>query len=238
MIKDFSAKLTEKNKLTDSVWGLTFELLDDVLSFTAGQYVLLKVDDKFRQYSISCTAEECKSFELIVEYFPGGLASEYLKALSVGEVAHFKGPAGVFTLRDTSVPKVFLATGTGIAPVKSMVQTYIAQGGSAPMYLFFGVKTKQDGYLFDEFVALSKKHPSMTFRMCYSREEEPAGGSSNEHVVYGRVQKALESLLTPEQQKEAEYYICGGKEVVEALKSDIHGRGVPTEHIYFERFTL
>lgn len=241
MIKDFSAKLIEKKNLADNVWGFTFEIEGDTLEFTAGQYVLLKIDDKFRQYSISCAADRCERFELVMEYFPGGLASEYLTSLPIGEAADFKGPAGVFTLKETLLPKVFLATGTGIAPVKSMVETYLVHGGSAPLYLFFGVKTQKDGYLFDEFVALSQKYPQLTFRMCYSREEEPQARTddpSEQYIVYGRVQKALESLLTPEQQKAAEYYICGGKEVVEALKEDVIRRGVPSEHIYFERFTL
>ena len=121
MVRDITATLITKENMAGDVWRFVFRVDGEALVFAPGQYVLLKIESAFRQYSISSSPSHGTTFELIVEFIPGGLASTYLGALGEGDSASFKGPAGIFTLKHTPTPKIFLATGTGIAPVKSMV---------------------------------------------------------------------------------------------------------------------
>lgn len=237
MIKDFSATLISKENLSGNVWGFTFEMNEgETLECAPGQYVLLKIEDKYRQYSIASQAGVISRFDLIVEFFPGGLASTYLDGLAVGQAAGFKGPAGIFTLKQSDRPKVFLATGTGIAPVKAMIDTYLAAGGHEHMYLLFGLKTRADMYLFDHFAQLAQDHANFDFDVCLSREEG-LDGLDAQHVATGRVNQvydvAVEEGADP---FAADYYLCGSKEIVESLKEYVTGLGVAKEQIHFENF--
>jgi ferredoxin-NADP reductase len=248
MIRDFTATLVSKKQLARQVWGFTFRMPEgEPLEFAAGQYLLLKIEDKYRQYSIASSAHKTGEFELIVEYFPGGLASTFLDGLVEGGAANFKGPAGVFTLRETERPKVFLATGTGIAPVKAMIETYLGRSGGAtglsgpeatPLSLLFGLKTRADIYLYDEFKALAVEHPQFDFDICLSREEN-LDGLDLEHIAMGRVNEVFDVFLEEETSFDRvghEFYLCGGKDVVESLKQYVMSLGVPKENIFFENF--
>ncbi|MBP9798371.1 hypothetical protein KBC70_04470 [Candidatus Woesebacteria bacterium] len=239
MIKDFSATLTRKEHLAGEVWGFTFTMKDgETLEFKAGQYVLLKINENFRQYSFSSSPLQKDAFDLIVEFFPGGLASTYLDALEVGQQALFKGPAGVFTLQETELDKVYLATGTGIAPVKSMIETQLTLHKNTRAHLFFGLKLIGDMYLVDEIHALHKKYPeSFTYTLCLSREgveNKPA----RENIIHGHIQDALELFWKNHEVSNFEYYICGSKPAVEALKEYVFQKGAYPDRIFFERFTL
>lgn len=237
MIKDISAQLVRKENLAGDVWGFTFEIQDDSIEFTPGQYMLLKIGDAFRQYSISSTNKENGFFEFIIEFFPGGLASTYLTELSIGDNAEFKGPAGVFTLQETDKDKFFIVTGTGIAPVKSMIDSYLSSPGTAELYLLFGLKTRKDMYLFEHFKELADSHQNFDFDTCLSREESLDRLDQN-HVALGRVNQVWDVMVEEEgyDVNSFEYYLCGSKEIVESLKEYIAGKGVSAENIFFENF--
>ncbi len=249
MVQDYEVTLTDKKELVPEIWYYTFAIPEgQTLDFVAGQYMLLKIDNNYRQYSIASADTKHNSFELLVETIPGGLGSNHLMNLPVGEKTNFKGPAGVFTLKETPKSKIFLATGTGIAPIKSMVESYFErESPDASLTLFFGLKNRGGVYLFDEFKAISSRHPNFNFRICLSREENLAG---LDEVCYGsgRVNKYLDVFLAGQEQIVAkpkselmnmyEYYICGSKVAVDSLKDYVAKLGVLPENIFFERFTL
>ena len=237
MFHDFSAQLVEKTNLAGQVWKFRFKIDGEPLVFTAGQYVLLCVQDKVRQYSISSSSLQGETLDLIVEYFPGGLASEYLKILQNGDIAKFKGPAGVFTLRNTPLNKLFLATGTGIAPEKSMIETYLTIGGAARLYLFFGLKTRGDVYLAEEFQSLANRHKNFSYTYCLSREKS-LEGLEGEGFMQGHVQDAVNNFMQYGNPADFEYYVCGNKDVVEVLKTYASSIGGLPEKIFFEKFTV
>lgn len=238
MVQDYEVTLTQKKEIAPEVWYYTFALDEgQTLDFVAGQYMLLKVEGNYRQYSIASADTLHSSFDLLVETIPGGLGSNYLMNLSVGSKAQFKGPAGVFTLKDTSRNKIFLATGTGIAPIKSMVESYFGrESHDATLKLYFGLKNRQSVYLYDEFKALATKYPNFTFTICLSREEQLDGLDETYYGV-GRVNQHLVDFVQGHQ-NEYEYYICGSKPVVDSLREFVVGLGTAPENVFFERFTI
>lgn len=251
---DITATLREKHPLAPRVWGFTFDLPPNAgFSFAPGQYVLLKIAGQYRQYSISSPASETQSFELIVEYFEGGLASDFLSNLQPSETAEFKGPAGVFTLKESSKDKIFLATGTGIAPVKSMIDTHFGgmkyknQENSADHHqliekpefrLYFGVRTWQDMYLYDHFSALAEKYNQFTFDACLSREEDQEH-LHRPHVAKGRVNEVMDAWIKSADKniRDYEFYVCGSDQAAESLKTFLVDCGAEKMCIYFERFS-
>jgi len=241
MVQDYEVKLITKEEIAPRIWSYRFAIPEgQTIDFTAGQYMLLKVEGNYRQYSIASSDTIHNSFDLIVETVDGGLGSNYLQHLPIGEVAHFKGPAGVFTLKDSTKNKIFLATGTGIAPVKSMIESYFSrESHNASITLLFGLKDRKNTYLFNEFKQLSVQNPNFHFRMCLSKEEQVVD-LEEEYFRTGRVNAYLTELLAVEKEivVSSEFYICGSKQAVDSLKEFVAQLGVPAEHIFFERFTI
>ncbi|KXK10317.1 MAG: Terephthalate 1,2-dioxygenase, reductase component 1 [Microgenomates bacterium OLB23] len=249
MVQDYEATLTKKTEVAPEIWYYQFDIPEgQSLDFVAGQYMLLNINNNYRQYSIASADTIHNSFDLLVETIPGGLGSNYLMNLPIGNKAQFKGPAGVFVLKNTPRDKIFLATGTGVAPIKSMIESYFGrEQHNASLTLFFGLKNRDGVYLYDAFKDIAERHPNFNFRICLSREENLAG---LDEVCYGvgRVNSHLEVFL--DRHKDAavkpkneimnayEYYICGSKTTVDSLKEFALTMGVLPENVAFERFTL
>lgn len=239
MIKDYTTVLRSKRQLAGNVWSFVFELpKGEEMIFEAGQYMILKVGTNYRQYSIASTPFQKDSFELVVEILEYGVGSDYFRNLTVGAEVQFKGPAGVFILRNPHPPidKIFLATGTGIVPIRSMIQTHLQENRPGNLYLFFGLRVRQDVYFEQEFNELSQKYSQFSFHICLSKEQSNEGLS--QHCLIGRVNVGLESLLQQRGAEEFEYYICGSKTAVDSLKDCVIGKGAPADKVFFERFTL
>jgi len=246
VIATYTTTLTTKEQLADDVWRFIFTLeVGQTLDFQAGQYLLLKVDGIYRQYSLSSPPSQNTSFEIIMEIIPQGVASQYLDKLQIGEKAEFRGPAGVFILQDTPKDKLFLATGTGIAPIKSMIINWIeTHRASNPtsevgLYLFFGLRTRQEVYLFDNLKKLAEEYPKLHFKVCLSRENSLDGldGLDGNYYLQGRMTPSVEALVKEKGPDNFEYYLCGGQIIVEALKQFVLGLGAQSPNIFFEKFT-
>lgn len=259
MIFDFTTTLTAKKQLTGDVFLFTFTLQNSQkLEFTAGQYLLLKVGNNYRQYSIASPSTAHDWFELIVQIVPNGLASVFFDSLAVGGQALFRGPAGVFTLQSASAPKIFLATGTGIAPMRSMFHTAFLKDNiqdindvkdrllnladppiEPPTYqLFWGVKMCDDMYFEDELAHIKTQDSQFDYTICLSREKK-VPDSLSETCRVGRMNDAVDEYIKKQRETldHFEWYLCGGKEIVDSLREFIITRGVSPQKILFEKFT-
>jgi ferredoxin-NADP reductase len=246
MITDFKTKLLLKKPLTKKVFLFRFLLLEPpTIEFQAGQYLILKVkkNDSFipRLYSIASSPFEKNSFELLVELVEGGLASTYLKSLQENDEVIFSGPAGFFTLKNDQKPIVFLTTGTGIAPCRSMIYQLQKSDFDKKVYLFWGTRFFDEVYLFDEWKNIADKNPNFSFKICLSREEnlDKIDKENQKYFALGHVNDGFEKQIVAQnltQLNNFDYYLCGSRQVVESLKTYLEQKGVNKENIYFERF--
>ena len=237
MIKDYVTILQSKEHLIGEVWKYVFTLPEgEALIFEAGQYVILKIGTNYRQYSIMSPTYQKTSFDLVVELFEHGVGSDFLRNIQVGAQAQFKGPAGVFVLRNSPYNKIFLATGTGIAPVRSMIMTHLAEKRPGNLYLFFGLKYHGDVYFEHEFEELARNNPQFQYKICLSQEQAVEG--LGECFATGRVNISLEKLWEAQPAGELEYYVCGSKGAVDSLKDFVIAHGAQQDRVFFERFTL
>lgn len=236
MVNDYNPILLNKQALTKNVYLFEFGLKDQEIRFVAGQYLLLKVRDHYRQFSIATKESVTDRFEMIVEIFETGLASSYLSTLSVGGQAFFRGPAGVFTLRDSSHDKIFLATGTGIAPIKSMIESYLEKGGQGRLHLYWGLRHKTDIYLQENFLNLKKNYPNFDFSICLSQEKQPIDNlfksGRNTAVFDWEIKQHGLNILS------YDYYLCGSPKSVEGMEEFLLGYSVGKEQIYSEKFSV
>lgn len=231
MLTHFEAILQDKKLLAgDNIYLFTFKLVGiSQLDFLAGQYLMLKIPRPSgfisRMYSIASAPPIKDSFELIVEIVPGGLASTLLLNLKIGESASFFGPEGAFTVKNKEKQKIILTTGTGIAPIMSMLKD-----GMTNYQLFWGLRRYKDVYLFDELRKFNAK-------ICLSRETnlDMIPEEDKKYFDLGHVDEVA-NRSTLNKLTDYEFYLCGGKTTVESLKQGLLAKNIPQENIYVERF--
>ncbi len=246
MIQTYETTLSEKKELVPEVWYLKFTIPDSQqLDYKAGQYMILFVPQPDghparRLYSVRTAPNGQKFFELVIKFVNGGVASEYLKKLNVGDRASFQGPAGLFTLSPNIGPKVFFATGTGITPMISIIEKHLpVVPAEEHFYLYWGMRTKGEMYFQEELISLAKKYPNFHLRYCLSREPslESVGENERPYCALGRVTVAFESdFKTQSELNSAHYYICGGRDAVETLRQILAEKQIPKELVHFEKF--
>lgn len=247
MISTFTATLEYKKSLTDHIYLFRFKP-DQPLDFQAGQYVILHIPHgngaaARRLYSISSPASNKNAFELIVEIVPGGVASEHLMKMQPGEHLTVQGPAGIFTLKETAKDIIFLATGTGIAPIHSMIHQLLenpSPGNKRNILLFWGLASFPQVYLLEELIKFHKNHSNFTFYLCLSRESSLEGVQNKELQEYyqlGRINESFDEHIRDDVTR-YQYYVCGGPKIVESLKEFLATKNIPREQVHFEKFTV
>lgn len=198
-------------------------------TFAPGQFVSLGFGPKtWRAYSIASLPED-QSLELIVRIIPGGAGSTALDAMNVGDTIPFRGPFGHFGLSMTvNVPLIFCATGTGIAPMKSMIRAEQREASPREMILWYGGRNPQDIAYLDE---LKDWSPDLNIKLAFSRTND--FGPYAQYAQEGRITQFIEDKDFPDN---AEFYICGNGDMVKSVKSMLKETGVEKQNIFMERF--
>lgn len=250
MIKSFQATLTKRAELTHDTDLFSFEIENETLEFAGGQYVIMMIKQPNgeiarRLYSISSEEQNTKGFDLLVKRIPGGIASNYLAGLRVGDKASFQGPAGVFTMKDSDAAKtkIFLATSSGIAPIYSMLKSRVLAGvTNEKWYLFWGVRTSQDLHWVKELEEIKQKNPEFNYVFCLSREADLSPTTMPVQCTLGRIDAYFQNNMLHTMKGNAqtinsfEYYICGSVNTVESLRQSLLTEGVEKKQIHFEKF--
>jgi len=239
----FNALLTDKKEVAQNVFLLTFENGANYhFDFKAGQYIIATIPsgkgDVKRLYSLASSPNNKSSFSLLVGRVEGGVGSLFLSSLSPGNRVALSGPAGLFSLQQTPSHKVFLSTGTGLAPILSFLSTYKNMRTS----LFWGIQTMRGAHSLDFFRKTREENPLFDYHICLSKEAAPINleGKNGDLFFSGRIDKAMEFYMGPIFQNlgrnSFEYYICGSRLVVESLKTQLLSLGVEKSRVFFEKY--
>jgi NAD(P)H-flavin reductase len=217
-IRHFRAKLCRVVDLTPSTKHLEWEIVDGPgLDFRAGQFVSLEIQNgshtELRPYSIASPPRGSLRFDLCLNRVKGGFASNYLCDLQPGATLCFKGPYGLFVV-DQSIDRdlVFLATGTGVAPFRSMLLDLFARKPECDreVSLIFGVRYPEDILYKNEFESLQLEHIHFHFLPVVSRPSPEWTGA------IGHVQDQLRTLFSG--RKDFSAYLCGVNEMVDEVQ--------------------
>jgi ferredoxin-NADP reductase len=230
-----TARLRRAVQLSPSTRHLEFEVLEQPrFDFAAGQFVSLKAEHNGREitraYSIASAPRENR-FDLCLNRVPGGFFSNFLCDLEEGGEVKFHGPHGYFTLRRPVRDSIFIATGTGIAPIRGMLQELFADPKlheGREFWLVFGVRHEKDLYYHREFLELAAKHANFHYLPTLSRPDESWKG------LRGYVQEHVRGIASGRSDMHA--YICGLRNMVEANRALLKELGWDRKSIVYERF--
>lgn len=203
------------------------------LNFKAGQFMQMFIptaEGKPRRtsYSIASAPTHKEYFELCVTLVNGGTSSGFLHALKKGDKLQAMGPLGTFTFKDEGRDSVFIATGSGIAPFRSMINDLLEKKTSLNLYLVFGNRYDPDIIYQKEWEALAKAHPNFKALFTLSRGTDAWKGER------GYVQEKIAGFVPDLAGKN--FYICGLVNMINAVQEKLLSLGVPKERIHFERY--
>jgi NAD(P)H-flavin reductase len=237
-LQTFRARVARCRDLTHDVRELDLELIEPPeLAFQAGQFISFEVlppgaaRPVTRPYSIASPPSRRGILTLLFNRVPGGPGSGFLFGLRPGDEVRFKGPAGHFTLKDDGTrDRLFVATGTGIAPIRSMLLALRERGDARRATLYWGLRSRRDLYYQEELAALATEHPGFSAVVTLSRPEPDWTGE------VGRVTRLVEERITSVAGLAA--YLCGNGAMIKEVTALLNRRGlcpVYREKYYDER---
>jgi CDP-4-dehydro-6-deoxyglucose reductase len=232
-IQRFTAEVVEIRQLTHDVRQIDFQLIEpSAIAFKAGQFVSFEVPDArtgrtvTRPYSIASSPSCPDKIALLLNFVPGGPGSNYLFGLRKGDKTAFTGPAGNFYLRDDPARDLlFVATGTGIAPIRSMLFANAEKPNPNPAMLFWGIRSERDLYYQDELTSLSIRHGETAVTITLSQPRSDWTG------VTGRVTSLIDRVKDV---KHLAVYLCGNSGMIKEVSSLIQVKGLCP--IYREKY--
>jgi len=228
MLQTHAAQVGRIDDLTHDVRVLALELSEPPgIHFQAGQFVSFEVPKAglpfpvTRPYSIASPPSNPHTIELLFNLVPGGPGSSFLFSLQNGDPVSFRGPAGTFVLREYPDRRLlFVATRTGIAPIRSMIHTRLPS--PTPVTLIWGLRHERDLYYRDELAALAAQYPEFSYTITLSQPSPAWTGAA------GRVQALIEAHTT--HVEDLAVYVCGSRAMIESVTALIRARGMCPIH--------
>jgi NAD(P)H-flavin reductase len=229
----YQARVSSNRLNTSKIYETEVELVEPPeFRFKAGQFVTVPVAEKtLRSYSIASPPFDQKRILLIVDIAPGGPGSLYFQNLRDGDAFAFQGPYGAFCLREDSDRElIFVATSTGIAPIRGMILDIYERGEhDRPMHLFYGCRHRADLIFHEELEALAASHPAFRY---YPTLSQPEAGAWD--GMSGRVTAHISHYLRSGEGKTA--LLCGSRQMLKDVTEILVNLGVDKKKIKKEQF--
>ncbi len=203
------------------------------VKFKAGQYLdVILADGARRSFSMANAPQQSGLAVLHVRVVPGGrFSGEVLPALAAGSTLRVELPAGDFWLRESAKPAVFVASGTGFAPIKSILEDAFKRGVTRDMVLYWGARRMKDMYLAELPHKWAAGHPNFRFVPVLSEPNPADGWTGRTGFVHRAVMEDFATLA------QNEVYACGVTPMVDAARHDFCAeRGLPRDAFFCDAF--
>lgn len=219
------ARLAGSREIAAFTRHFEFEPVDWKTAFVPGQFLSLTHGEITRAYSIASPPGEA-NFALCANLVQEGHFSPFLFDMRPGDEVDFKGPYGAFILRREPSDSILVATGTGIAPFRSMLHTHLREGRR--LTLIFGVRYEEGLLYHEEWLRLAEEFPNFEYKPTLTRPETQWQGKT------GRVQPHVLAALG--ERRDMDVYMCGMREMVDELRAQLKAVGLDRRRIIYEKY--
>lgn len=230
----FDLELEEKQLLSPLILRLKLKVLgDQTLHWMPGQYLeLLLPDGQRRPFSIANAADGGNRIELHVRHVADGSFSRWaFESFEVGMRLRAEGPLGTFVPRENSERGLlFIAGGTGIAPIKAMIEHFAALGSQRPMQLYWGTRQPGELYLGELIDAWAEHIPQLVFVPVVSDPDVALEAGIRRGMV-------LDAVVADHPRLSAfDVYVCGPPAMVDAAIHTFAPTDLPSAQLFFDSY--
>jgi CDP-4-dehydro-6-deoxyglucose reductase, E3 len=238
-IKKMPSRVTLLEKKSHDVVLLKLQLpANDVMQYHAGQYVEFLLRDGLRRsYSMANAPHTlvagAPAIELHILHMPGGkFTDQVFGTMKEKDILRIEGPFGSFYLRDSDKPMILLASGTGFAPIKALIEHLQFKNITRPATLYWGGRRPEDLYLHDWVMAKVAEMPNLTYVPVISNATDEDAWTGRTGFVHQAVMQDHPDLSG------YQVYACGAPIVVDSAKADYTAKcGLPEDEFYADSFT-
>lgn len=230
MAKKIILEVSAKEKVTEKVYFVTFHPISPTeFSYKAGQNMMLMVAPGVNRTMSIASAPDSHEILMVHDVSPMGPGSQWTIGLKVGDKATIVAPTGgALMLVESPKKKVMIATGTGIAPFRSMIVDRLSHDKHSQIALYWGQRYEADIYWKEEFDRIASEYPSFSWKLILSKPTDAwqgLKGHVTEHVLEGE-----------HDAENSEFYLCGNKGMIDEMKAKLLEKGVPQAQIKTELF--
>jgi NAD(P)H-flavin reductase/ferredoxin/fatty-acid desaturase len=226
-------EVVAQERLTHDITRLTVQL-EQPIPYKAGQFANLTIDGLpgvVRSYSFAAPSHREGRVSFMIRKVPGGKFSSLVNDEDVvGRTVHVDGPEGDFYLRAGDAPLLFVAGGSGLAPILAILREAITAGVARPATLLFGARTRDDLYALEEIQEIADEwRGEFRFVPVLSEADDDADWEGERGLVTEQIPQLLE--------ERAHAYLCGPPAMIDNAIGLMMAHGVARRHIRFDRFT-
>lgn len=237
-VREFEGKCIGIKDLTRDIKEFRIELTEPPeIDYVPGQYIQLFTpeydgnEEVYRAYSISSDPAEKNVVELVIRLVPGGICTTWcFERLKEGDSVRFNGPYGKFRLSETTAPMIFIAGGSGMAPIKCLLHQMKNEGVRRKAIFFFGGRTVGDLFYDDIMKSFEDDLHDFTYVPVAA---SPAEGEHWDGET-GLVTEACARMI--EDASEYEGYLCGSPGLLKASVKTLTGLGIHEDRIFYDSF--
>jgi len=237
-VQEYECVCSRIRDLTSTIREFRFELKKPrKIEYVPGQYVQLLApayegspEEVYRAYSISSDPADGGHVELVIKLVPGGICTTYcFEHLKEGDGARMNGPYGEFRLSDTDSKAVFIAGGSGMAPIKCMLHHLLSVGSRRSAVYFFGANRVNELFYPDEMRRFETAlHDFKFVPVVADPSDEKWDGDT------GLVTEAIDRGIRDVSDREG--YLCGNPAMIEAAVAVLKKHGMKEENIFYDSF--
>jgi len=238
-VREYKSKCTEIVDLTHDMKQFRFELTEPkTIKYTPGQYIQLLTppyekskEEVYRAYSISSDPADESVVELIIRLVPGGICTTYcFEYLKEGDEVTFNGPYGEFHLSDTDAPIVFIAGGSGMAPIKCILHHMKNTANERKATYYFGANKVEELCLVDLMKQFEEELENFEFVPVVVGSEDGERWEGEKGLVTDAVRRNVKNA------PETEAYLCGSPGMIDASIAVLKELGMQDEAIFYDKF--
>ncbi|MEW9670018.1 NADH:ubiquinone reductase (Na(+)-transporting) subunit F [Ammoniphilus sp. 3BR4] len=232
-VYDFQAEVVENVPCTPDIHMIKLKLNDpDRIQYAAGQFFEFDIPglDDTRAYSMANPCSEEGIIEFHIKRIPNGKGSNYMCELKPGDQVSGSAPYGKMQLRDRSKDMIFVAGGSGMAPIKALIEELFSAPYEGNAWFFYGARTEKDLYLVEEWRELEKKHANFRFIPALSHQDASDGWTGETGFIAEVVKRTMTSM------KNMDAFLCGPPVMIETTVDALSQGGIKGSDILYDEF--
>jgi CDP-4-dehydro-6-deoxyglucose reductase len=239
-VKTFPCRVQRIERVAQDVILLHLKLpANERLQFLAGQYIdILLKDGRRRAFSLAHAPHDDEFLQLHVRKIAGGqFTTHVFETMKERDILRLEGPHGNFRVRDdgdhgVGKPIIFLAGGTGFAPIKSMIESAIHHGVVRPMQIYWGARDRSGLYMHDLPSRWAADYAQISYVPVLSEATVADAWDGRTGLVHRAVLDDHADLSGHQ------VYACGAPAMIDAAKRDFAARGLPADQFFADAFTF